>query len=153
LRVLAQANTLLLDRVGQRMIRSDTMSIFGSIMNAITFGAYKNKTGEDHPAAAAAPAAAPATEAAPVAPPPIAEVDVAATLTQLCGDRNLNWQTSIVDLMKVLSIDSSLENRKTLAHELGYTGALDGSAEMNIWLHKTTMKNLGDNGAKVPPAV
>jgi 3-oxoacyl-ACP reductase-like protein len=129
------------------------MSIFGSIMNAITFGAYKNTTGEDHPAAPAAAAAAPAAPAAaPAAPPPIAGVDVEATLTQLCGDRDLNWRTSIVDLMKVLNIDSSLENRKTMAQELGYTGALDGSAEMNIWLHKATMKNLGDNGAKVPAA-
>jgi len=129
--------------MGQPAIRSDLMSVFGSIMNAITFGAYKNTTGEDHPAAAAAAAPAAAAPAEPVAPPPpIAEVDVNATLTQLCGDRNLNWQTSIVDLMKVLSIDPSLENRKSLAHELGYTGALDGSAEMNIWLHKTTMENL-----------
>jgi hypothetical protein len=64
--------------------------------------------------------------------------------------RNLNWRTSIVDLMKLLGIDSSLDNRKELARELGYTGDLDGSAEMNIWLHKKTMQELARNGGRVP---
>ncbi|WP_295527501.1 DUF3597 domain-containing protein [Novosphingobium sp. Chol11] len=132
------------------------MSIFGSIMNAITFGAYKNTTGEDHPAAApapapaAAPVAAPAAAPAPVAPPPMTDVDVEATLAKLAEGHDLNWQTSIVDLMKLLGIDSSLGNRKELAQELGYTGELNGSAEMNIWLHKATMKKLAENGGKVP---
>lgn len=62
----------------------------------------------------------------------------------------LNYRTSIVDLMKLLGIDSSLANRKELASELGYTGELDGSAEMNIWLHKATMRELAANGGKVP---
>ncbi|MBH1992693.1 MAG: DUF3597 domain-containing protein, partial [Sphingomonadaceae bacterium] len=62
----------------------------------------------------------------------------------------LNWRSSIVDLMKLLGIDSSLDNRKELATELGYTGALDGSAEMNIWLHKAVMRELAKNGGKVP---
>jgi len=131
------------------------MSIFGSIMNAITFGAYKNTTGEEHPAAApvpaaASPQAAPAAAPAPVAPPPLTDVDVEATLAKLAEGHDLNWQTSIVDLMKLLGIDSSLANRKELAHELGYTGELDGSAEMNIWLHKATMQKLAQNGGKVP---
>jgi len=55
--------------------------------------------------------------------------------------------------MKLLGIDSSLDNRKELARELGYTGALDGSAEMNIWLHKATMRQLAANGGKVPAAM
>ncbi len=132
------------------------MSIFGSIMNAITFGAYKNTTGEDHPAAAPAPAApaaaapAPSAAPAPVAPPPMTDVDVEATLATLAQGHDLNWQTSIVDLMKLLGIDSSLANRKELAQELGYTGELNGSAEMNIWLHKATMQKLAQNGGKVP---
>ena len=62
----------------------------------------------------------------------------------------LNWRTSIVDLMKLLDIDSSLANRKELAQELGYTGELNGSAEMNIWLHKAVMRELAANGGKVP---
>ena len=61
-----------------------------------------------------------------------------------------NYKTSIVDLFKVLDLDPSLDSRKQLAGELGYQGALDGSADMNIWLHKETMKKLEANGAKVP---
>ena len=67
--------------------------------------------------------------------------------------QNLNWRTSIVDLMKLLGIDSSLENRKELAQELGYTGALDGSAAMNMWLHKATMRELEKNGGRVPASM
>lgn len=62
----------------------------------------------------------------------------------------LNWRTSIVDLMKLLKLDSSLASRKELAKELGYTGSTDDSATMNIWLHKQVMKKLADNGGKVP---
>ena len=66
------------------------------------------------------------------------------------GNPDLNWRTSIVDLMKLLDIDSSLDNRKELATELGYTGDKDGSADMNIWLHKAVMRKLAENGGKVP---
>ncbi|HET9355486.1 MAG TPA: DUF3597 domain-containing protein [Sphingomicrobium sp.] len=66
------------------------------------------------------------------------------------GNPDLNWRSSIVDLMKLLDIDSSLDNRKELATELGYTGDKDGSAEMNIWLHKEVMRRLAQNGGKVP---
>ena len=62
----------------------------------------------------------------------------------------LNWQESIVDLMKLFKLDSSLGARKQLAKELGYTGALDGSAEMNIWLHRQVMVKLAESGGKVP---
>jgi hypothetical protein len=61
-----------------------------------------------------------------------------------------NWEESIVDLMKLLKLDSSLSARKQLAQELGYTSALDGSAEMNIWLHKQVMTKLAESGGKVP---
>ena len=125
------------------------MSIFSAIKDKI-FG---------HAAAAAPPpvaesAAAAAPEAA-AAPAPVAtsEVDVEASLTSMDGANDLNWQTSIVDLMKLLGVDSSLANRKELAQELGYTGDLDGSAEMNIWLHKATMQQLAANGGKVPASM
>jgi len=81
------------------------------------------------------------------------QVDVEQALTQIAqqkGNPDLNWRTSIVDLMKLLGIDSSLDNRKELARELGYTGELNGSAEMNIWLHKATMRQLAANGGRVP---
>ena len=124
------------------------MSIFSKIKDAI-FGKK---------AEAATPASAtPAAPAAPAAPAPapdmsISEVDVEAILAAEAAKvtQPLNWRTSIVDLMKLLDIDSSLANRKELAQELGYTGDLDGSAEMNIWLHKAVMRELAANGGKVP---
>jgi hypothetical protein len=61
-----------------------------------------------------------------------------------------NWKESIVDLMKLLKLDSSLDARKKLASELHYTGALDGSAEMNVWLHKQVMTKLAESGGVVP---
>jgi hypothetical protein len=84
------------------------------------------------------------------------QVDVEQVLSQIAqrkGNPDLNYKTSIVDLMKLLGIDSSLDNRKELARELGYTGQLDGSAEMNIWLHRATMKQLAANGGKVPASM
>ena len=118
------------------------MSIFGRIKDAI-FG---------KPAEAATPAAAPAIplDAAPAAPAAVGEVDVLANLAAMPGAAGLNYKSSIVDLLKLVGIDSSLDNRKELAMELGYTGDLEGSAEMNIWLHKATMKALAENGGKVP---
>jgi hypothetical protein len=98
-----------------------------------------------------------ATAAAPAqtAPAPQAtqQVDVEQVLTQIArekGNPDLNYKTSIVDLMKLVGMDSSLENRKELATELGYTGEKDGSAEMNIWLHKEVMRQLAAHGGKVP---
>ena len=91
---------------------------------------------------------APAEAAAPV--------DVEATLVSIAankGNPDLNWRTSIVDLMKLLDMDSSLSNRKELAQELGYTGELDGSADMNIWLHKEVMRQLAANGGHVPASM
>jgi hypothetical protein len=68
-------------------------------------------------------------------------------------NEDLNWQESIVDLMKLLKLDSSLTARKQLAQELGYTGALDGSAAMNVWLHKQVMAKLAESGGKVPDSL
>ena len=128
------------------------MGIFSSIKDAI----FGKKAVAAEPAAPVAPspigsaldAATSAMAAAAAAPP--AEVDVDAILTAEAAGKDLNWRTSIVDLMKLLGIDSSLANRKELATELGYTGELDGSAEMNIWLHKAVMRELAANGGKVP---
>ncbi|PAX08220.1 DUF3597 domain-containing protein [Sphingomonas lenta] len=83
-------------------------------------------------------------------------VDVEAVLEGISaqkGHPNLNWRTSIVDLMKLLDLDSSLDNRRELATELGYTGEKNGSAEMNIWLHKALMRELEKSGGKVPASL
>ncbi|HEY0114868.1 MAG TPA: DUF3597 domain-containing protein [Allosphingosinicella sp.] len=69
------------------------------------------------------------------------------------GGADLNWRTSIVDLMKLLDLDSSLSNRAELARELGYTGETNGSAEMNIWLHRRVMDGLETNGGHVPDSL
>lgn len=119
------------------------MGIFSTIKDKI-FGKK-----EDPKPAAPAPAAAPAAPAAPVAPAAISEVDVVAQLAAMPGADKLNWKTSIVDLFKLLGIDSSYANRKELAQELGRTD-YEGSAEDNIWLHKATMRELAKNGGKIP---
>ncbi len=107
--------------------------------------------------AAPAPAAPSATAAAPAAAPaaPIQQVDVEAILNGMAqkNSQKLNWSTSIVDLMKLLDLDSSLTARKTLAQELKYTGDTNDSATMNIWLHKQVMIKLAENGGKVPDAL
>jgi 3-oxoacyl-ACP reductase-like protein len=107
--------------------------------------------------AAPAPAAPSATAAAPAAAPaaPIQQVDVEAILNGMAqkNAQKLNWSTSIVDLMKLLDLDSSLTARKTLAQELKYTGDTNDSATMNIWLHKQVMIKLAENGGKVPDAL
>ena len=79
-------------------------------------------------------------------------VDVEAILTRMAAkeSQKLNWRTSIVDLMKLLGLDSSLEERKELARELGYTGSTSDTATMNIWLHKQVMEKLAQNGGRVP---
>ena len=119
------------------------MSIFGKIKDAI-FG--KKAVAATTPAPAI-----PMTESL-AAPAPVAmtDVDVMAHLEEMGAGKNLNWRSSIVDLMKLVGMDSSLQERKDLAMELGYTGELEGSAEMNIWLHKAVMRELAANGGVVP---
>ena len=107
------------------------------------------------PAAAPAPgagAAAPAA-AAKASPTPISTVDVVARLEGLAraNPQKLNWKTSIVDLLKLLELDSSLAARKELATELGCPANLMGdSASMNVWLHKTVLRKLAENGGNIP---
>jgi hypothetical protein len=127
------------------------MGIFSSIKEAI-FGKAKAApapTPTPQPEATLQPQATPQPEPQPQ------EVDIEAVLTQLDqeDDRDLNWRGSIVDLMKLVGLESSLAERKELAQELGYTGELDGSAEMNIWLHKRVMQELAANGGKVPASM
>jgi hypothetical protein len=96
-------------------------------------------------AAAAMAAAAPQVQA-------LSAVDLVALMESkaAAAGQKLNWRTSIVDLMKLLNLDSSLAARKELATELGYTGDMNDSASMNIWLHKQVMKKVAENGGQVP---
>ena len=100
--------------------------------------------------AAPAPAAAP-MPSAPKPAPPI--VDIAAVMEGLAAKNaeKLDWKRSIVDLMKLVGMDSSLSARKELATELHYTGDMNDSASMNVWLHKEVLVKLAENGGKVPP--
>ncbi|MBA3668229.1 MAG: DUF3597 domain-containing protein [Sphingomonas sp.] len=133
------------------------MSIFGKIKDAIFGHKAAAPAPQERPQIPAGmdggPAAGTATAPAPTQP---AQVDVNQVLTQIAaskGNPDLNWKTSIVDLMKLLDMDSSLDNRKELATELGYTGQKDGSAEMNMWLQREVMRQLAANGGKVPASL
>jgi hypothetical protein len=131
------------------------MSIFGNIASAI-FGASKGAAPPAGLAAASSSAAASAAsgQAAPSAATgkPMSRDEVEAMIEKISDeqDENFNWDESIVDLMKLLKLDSSFAARKQLAQELGYRGKLDGSAEMNVWLHEQVMIKLADSGGKVP---
>ncbi len=116
------------------------MSILGNLMSRI-FG-----RGQQEPAGPAAPGAAAPTAVA------TAPVDIEAILQEKAAKsaQKLNWRTSIVDLMKLVGMDSSLAERQKLAQELGYTGNLQDSATMNVWLHKQVMQKLAENGGKIP---
>lgn len=133
------------------------MSILGKILG----GVFRKKEAPAATPAAPAPEAAaptptptpvPAPTAAAVAPQPAAEVDVAGILDFMNEQRaqKLNWRTSIVDLMKLVGLESSLAERKELADELGYTGDKSDSASMNIWLHKQVIQKIRDNGGQLP---
>ena len=135
------------------------MSIFGKIKDAIFGSAKAKEAAPASPAAPAPPGAAggasppkPTAGAAPAASAPISQVDVEAVLTERAAQnkQKLDWRRSIVDLMKLLDLDSSLTARKELATELHYTGDTNDSATMNVWLHKQVMKKLAENGGKVP---
>lgn len=135
------------------------VSIFSAIMDKIFH----------HPAArAAAPApqlaattatpqaaASAPTAPAPAASPPTQAVDVEAVLTQMAAEEGGggNWRSSIVDLLKLLDLDSSLSARKSLAEELNIHVGADGTAEENVALHHAVMQKLGENGGKVPDSL
>lgn len=122
------------------------MSIFGSIVSGI-FGTAKPATSVVTGGTSGNTAVTPST------PKPMTGAEVEAMIQKVAdttGHKDYNWKQSIVDLMKLLNLDSSLSARKQLAQELGYTGALDGSAEMNVWLHKQVMIKLAESGGVVP---
>ncbi len=87
------------------------------------------------------------------APAPVKQVDVAAVLNAMAAKNpeKLDWKHSIVDLMKLVGMDSSLSARKELATDLHYTGDMNDSASMNIWLHQEVLRKLSENGGNVPP--
>ena len=139
------------------------MGLFSSIMDKI-FHHPAAKPAQAAPAQAAAPAAAPQPAAAPAVPTPapqaaqaqpMAQVDVEAVLSKMAEDAGGggNWRTSIVDLLKLLSLDSSLTARKELANELDVHVAADGSAEENIALHHAVIQKLAANGGMVPDSL
>ena len=128
------------------------MGIFGNILGRI-FGHKSKKAPAPAPTPQAQPAPTPQQQANAQAPAPAeAPVDIEAVLEEMAQDnpQKLNWRTSIVDLMKLVGMESSLQERKDLADELGYTGDKSDSAAMNIWLHKAVLKKLAENGGKVP---
>lgn len=128
------------------------MSIFGKIMGAI----FGSQPASAAPAGSAPSGSAPAPGASAPATAPMAAVDVAAIVDKAAAahkGEKLEWRTSIVDLMKALDIDSSLAARKDLAKELGYSGDMNDSASMNVWLHKQVMSKLAANGGKLPPEI
>jgi len=153
------------------------MSVFGSIVSAIFGSKYAASVTAAAGSSAPSPSAgsakgtsapSPSTPAAGTSAPsagtstvsaatakPISKADVETILAKLVAeqDEDYDWKRSIVDLMKLLKLDSGLGARKQLAQELGYTGALDGSAEMNVWLHKQVMTKLAETGGKVPDSL
>lgn len=123
------------------------MSIFSRLKEKL-FGA---KAPEAPAAPAAAPVAMASTEPAPVIP----LLDVEAVLTFMASQQKgpSNWKVSIVDLMKLLGMESSLSERRELADELGFTGDKQDTATMNMWLHKEVMRQFAANGGKVPASM
>jgi 3-oxoacyl-ACP reductase-like protein len=131
------------------------MSIFGNIMSAIFGHSSSAAAATTSAAPAVAAPASPAAQSAPAAAQaaaPAAPVDVTAIMDNLAAQSSerLDWRKSIVDLMKLINLDSSLAARKELAQELSYAGDMNDSASMNIWLHKQVMTKLAENGGKVP---
>ena len=126
------------------------MSIFGSILSSIFNHANAATPAGTGGAPQAAAANAPATAAATA--PAGTPVNVDAVLTDLAtkNGQGLNWKESIVDLLKLLGVDNSLDARKKLAAELGYTGDTNDTAPMNIWLIKEVRQKLAANGGKLP---
>ncbi len=140
------------------------MGILSTIFEKL--GLKKKEAAAPKPVAAPKPAAPPKSggpsgyiqpaktsePAAPVKPTPMEMVDVVSKLDKMAAGKNLDWKVSIVDLLKVLGIDSSLENRKELAVELGCPKELMGGdhAKMNMWLHKAVLKEIAENGGNIP---
>ena len=131
------------------------MGIFDKIKDSI-FGDRKSTPAAGSPSFSGVSSGSSSTAAAPTpTPTPAAtmtNVDVEAMLEAKAKNfpRKVNWRTSIVDLMALVGIENSLAERRELARELGYTGDMNDTAPMNIWLHKQVMRKLAENGGKVP---
>ena len=142
------------------------MSIFSRIKDAI-FGDDRTQASAPKTPAPPKTSAAPAHETTargipaspadaqwePVKTVEVVDVEAALESRAASNPQKLNWRSSIVDLMKLLDIDSSLENRRELARELGYTGSTEDTAAMNVWLHRRVMEELRNNGGKVPASL
>jgi Domain of unknown function (DUF3597) len=128
-------------------LKGKTMSIFDNIMSAIFGSASRH--------AEIAPGLANSAPASSSGGAPTPQVDVEAVMTKLASQNSekLDWRRSIVDLMKLLDLDSSLGTRKQLAQELHYPGDTSDSSSMNVWLHKQVMQKLAENGGKLPSAL
>ena len=124
------------------------MKLFDTLMSKIFGPAKPAATGSTGSTTAAGSGSSTAT----MNPPAKTTVDVDAVLTEMASKNSekLDYKKSIVDLMKLVGMDSSLQSRKELATELGYTGNKDDSATMNVWLHKQVLTKLSENGGKVP---
>ena len=131
------------------------MSIFGSLMgkilgnNAHAPEARGSTTTTTAPPTPMTPTT-PSTPVSATAAPPKVDVELVLETMAAGTSQKLDWRNSIVDLMKLVGIDSSLANRKALAQELGYPGDMNDSAAMNVWLHKEVMRRLAENGGHVP---
>lgn len=130
------------------------MSLFSKILSKLGIGEAHADTPAAAPTTGATDTAAPAgNPAATGSATPMSQVDVAAKLDGLAAQKGeqLNWKTSIVDLLKLLDLDSSLTARQELAKELNCPAdKLNDSAQMNMWLHKAVLQKLADNGGNVP---
>ncbi len=134
------------------------MSLFDTIKNAIFSHSVPAASTPPKAMPPGTPPGSPAQPSAQLsAAPPVHQpaVDVEAILNGLAANnpQKLNWQTSIVDLMKLLGLDSSMQNRQALAKELGYSGDTADSAAMNTWLHTQVMRKLAESGGKVPASL
>jgi len=128
------------------------MSIFSRLKDKL-FGTKVPDAAAAPAPAPTAPVPAPAAAATPAPVTPLLDVEAVLTFMATQNAQKLNWQTSIVDLMKLLGMESSLTERRELADELGFTGDKQDTATMNIWLHKEVMKQFAANGGHVPASM
>jgi len=129
------------------------MGMFQNLLSKIF--SHAPQTASSAPASSTGGAAAGTAGASSAPAQPASQVDVAAILDGLAAKNSekLDWKHSIVDLMKLVGMDSSLSARKELAADLHYTGDTNDSASMNIWLHKEVLKKIAENGGKVPQSL
>ena len=129
------------------------MSIFGRLKDKLFGTKLPDASAAAAPSAASTIAPAIPAAATPAAVTPLLDVEAVLTFMASQNTQTLHWQTSIVDLMKLLGMESSLAERRELAGELGYTGDTQDSAAMNIWLHKEVMRQFAANGGHVPASM